>query len=100
CTAGGTSPRRPTTPSGAVARATVRTAAAHPARSPDHARAPIPPPPAAHKPRPPSDHQEVDMNPMRHSHLIRRVTGLLAGLTALLAQVTTGPAALAAQLRP
>jgi hypothetical protein len=40
------------------------------------------------------------MNPMRHSHLIRRVTGLLAGLTALLAQVTTGPAALAAQLRP
>jgi hypothetical protein len=47
-----------------------------------------------------SDHQEADMNPMRHSHLIRRVTGLLAGLTALLAQVTTGPAALAAQLRP
>jgi len=40
------------------------------------------------------------MNLIRHSHLIRRVTGLLAGLTALLAPVTTGSAALAAQLRP
>ena len=42
----------------------------------------------------------IAMNPVRHSHLIRRVTGLLAGLTALLAQVTTAPAAVAAQLRP
>jgi hypothetical protein len=40
------------------------------------------------------------MNPIRHSRLIRRVAGLLVGLAALLAPVTTGPAALAAQLRP
>jgi hypothetical protein len=40
------------------------------------------------------------MNPIRHSHLIRRVAGVLVGLTALLAPVTTGPAASAAQLRP
>ena len=69
-------------------------------RSPDHACAPITPPPAAHEPQPPSDHQEVVMNPIRHSHLIRRVARLLAGLTALLRSITTGPAALAAQLRP
>jgi hypothetical protein len=48
----------------------------------------------------PSDRQEAVMNPIRHSHLIRRAVGLLASLTALLAQVTTGPAASAAQLRP
>jgi hypothetical protein len=41
------------------------------------------------------------MNAIRHSHLIRRVAGLLAGLAAaLLPSVTTGPAASAAQLRP
>ena len=40
------------------------------------------------------------MNPIRHSHLIRRVARLLAGLTALLPSITAGPAALAAQLRP
>jgi hypothetical protein len=41
------------------------------------------------------------MNPIRHSHLIRRVAGLLVGSTAaLLPSITTGPAALAAQLRP
>jgi len=42
------------------------------------------------------------MNPIRHSHshLIRRIAGPLAGLTALLPSITTGPAALAAQLRP
>jgi hypothetical protein len=40
------------------------------------------------------------MNPIRHSHLIRRVAGPLAGLTALLSSITTGPAALAALLLP
>ena len=40
------------------------------------------------------------MNPIRHSQLIRRIAGPLAGLTALLPSITTGPAALAAQLRP
>jgi hypothetical protein len=39
------------------------------------------------------------MNPIRHSHLIRRIAGSLAGVTALLPSITTGPAALAAQLR-
>jgi hypothetical protein len=57
------------------------------------------PPPAAHKPQP-NHHQEAVMNPIRHSHLIRRVTGPLAGLTALLPSITTGPAALAALLLP
>ena len=40
------------------------------------------------------------MNPIRHSHLIRRVTGPLADLTVLLPSITTGPAALAALLLP
>jgi hypothetical protein len=40
------------------------------------------------------------MNPIRRFRLIRRVAGVLAGLAALLASITTGPADFAAQLRP
>ncbi len=40
------------------------------------------------------------MSPIRPSHLIGRVAGVLAGLAGLLASLTTGPAAFAAQLRP
>jgi len=40
------------------------------------------------------------MNPVRRSRLIRRMAGVLTGLAALLAPITTGPAAVASQLRP
>ena len=40
------------------------------------------------------------MNPIHPCHLIRRVAGVLAGLAALTASLTTGPAAFASQLRP
>jgi hypothetical protein len=39
------------------------------------------------------------MNPLHRSRLIRRVAGVLAGLAALLAFLTTGPGASASQLR-
>lgn len=35
------------------------------------------------------------MNPLHHRRLIRRLAGVLAGVTALLASVTTGPVAFA-----
>jgi hypothetical protein len=40
------------------------------------------------------------MKPIRPSHFIRRVAGVLAGLAALLTFITTGPAASASLLRP
>jgi hypothetical protein len=40
------------------------------------------------------------MNPVRRSRLIRRKTGVLTGLAAALSLITTGPAAVASQLRP
>jgi hypothetical protein len=39
------------------------------------------------------------MNPARRSHLVRRVAGVLTGLAALLAAITTGSAAFASPLR-
>ena len=40
------------------------------------------------------------MNPSHRSRVIRRVAGVLAGLAALLASLTTGLSASASQLRP
>ena len=40
------------------------------------------------------------MNPICSSQLTRRVAGVLAGVTALLASPASGPPALASQLRP
>jgi hypothetical protein len=41
------------------------------------------------------DQQEAVLNPIHRSHLIRRVAGVLTGLAALLAPITTGRAAFA-----
>jgi hypothetical protein len=85
----GTPPRRTPGPRGHA-----------PARNPDHARAVITPPPATGnrqpRPRPPGGRHQ----PIRRSRLIRRVAGVLTGLAATLAPITTGPAAVASQLRP
>ena len=40
------------------------------------------------------------MNPIYSSHLTRRIVGVLAGVIALLAPLTSEPAAFASQLRP